>query len=543
MTDGSLSTVQQQQEAKKDGKLLNFLRGQRGNENFESNSLTQLFRHRESVLGDIVNSQPVYVGQPFANYQEHNYTNFKTTSRRAMLYVGANDGMLHAFYATVDLLDSKHGQEAWAVIPSAVLPNLYKLADDNYKRDGHQFYVDGTPVAGDVWNGTEWRTIVVGGLNAGGKGYYALDVTTPGATPTPLWEFKQVSGTCPLPAASVTAGIYADCNLGLTFGKPIITKLAGNWVVIVTSGYNNANGVLGDGGGYVYVLDALTGEMKQKIATGVGSAATPSGLAQINNYVDNVDIDNTTLRAYGGDVLGNIWRFDFVAGTATRLGTAKDASNNVQPITIRPELAELDGKPFVLVGTGKYLGGSDVTDGQRQSVYGIKDPLTGSSPIYADPLRGSLRPMKISNVAAAAGAVRAITCTGSDGDCSRTGWVLDLPEAGERVNVEMKLSLGGLVFTSNVPEAIPCSAGGHSWFNQVDFRTGAAIPGVASSEFLADSLNVGFNVLELAAPVGGGNPKRIAALRQSDGSSIIKPLVPPEPPPGGKRISWREITQ
>ena len=210
----------------------------------------------------------------------------------------------------------------------------------------------------------------------------------------------------------MTAGIYADCNLGLTFGKPIITKLAGNWVVIVTSGYNNANGVLGDGGGYVYVLDALTGEMKQKIATGVGSATTPSGLAQINNYVDNVDIDNTTLRAYGGDVLGNIWRFDFVAGTATRLGTAKDASNNVQPITIRPELAELDGKPFVLVGTGKYLGGSDVTDGQRQSVYGIKDPLTGSSPIYADPLRGSLRPMRSATWPRPRGAVRAITCTG-----------------------------------------------------------------------------------------------------------------------------------
>ncbi|HSC63021.1 MAG TPA: PilC/PilY family type IV pilus protein [Caldimonas sp.] len=544
MTDGSLSTVLQQQEAKKDGKLVNFLRGQRGNENFESNSLTKLFRHREAVLGDIVDSQPVYVGQPFANYQENNYAAFKATARTPMVYVGANDGMLHAFYATVNLLDVKHGQEAWAVIPSAVLGNMYKLADDNYKRDGHQYYVDGTPVAGDVWNGSAWRTIVVGGLNAGGKGYYALDVTTPGATPTPLWEFKQVSGVCPAPApAAMPTGLYADCNLGLTFGKPIITKLGGNWVVIVTSGYNNANGVSGDGGGYVYVLDALTGELKQKIATGAGDATTPSGLAQINNYVDNVDIDNTTLRAYGGDVLGNIWRFDFSAGTATRLGTAKDASNNIQPITIRPELAELDGKPFVMVGTGKYLGGTDVTDPQKQSVYGIKDPLSGSSPIYADPLRDSLRPMAVGAAAAVTGAVRSITCTGSAAECGRTGWVLDLPEAGERVNVEMKLSLGGLVFTSNVPEAIPCSAGGHSWFNQIDFRTGAAIPGVQSSQFLADSLNVGFNVLELPAPVGGGNPKRIAALRQTDGTSILKDLKPPEPPPGGKRISWREITQ
>ena len=547
MTNGGAGTELQQQEAVKPGKLVNFLRGQRGNEDFESNSLTKLFRHRDAILGDIVDSQPVYVGQPFANYQEHNYSGFKATLRTPMLYVGANDGMLHAFYSTVDLLDINHGQEAWAVIPSALLSNLYKLADDNYKRDGHQFYVDGTPVAGDVWNGTAWRTIVVGGLNAGGKGYYALDVTTPGATPTPLWEFKQVSGTCPAPApAAMPSSVFTDCNIGLTFGKPIITKLAGNWVVIVTSGYNNVNGVTGDGQGYVYVLDALTGELKQKITTGggaYGDGTTPSGLAQINNYVDNVDIDNTTLRAYGGDVLGNIWRFDFGAGTATLLGTAKDASNNIEPITIRPELAELDGKPFVMVGTGKLLGGSDVTDVQKQSVYGIKDPLAGSSPIYPDPLRNSLRPMLITQTGTGAAATRTIACTGTVAECNNTGWVLDLPEAGERVNVEMKLSLGGLVFSSNVPEAVPCSVGGHSWFNQIDFRTGAAIPGVQSSEFLSNSLNVGFNVLELPPPVGGTNPKRIAALRQSDGTGIIKDLKPPEPPPGGNRISWREIAQ
>ncbi|MEO5844556.1 MAG: PilC/PilY family type IV pilus protein [Caldimonas sp.] len=548
MTDGSLGTALQQQEAVKPGKLVNFLRGQRGNEDFESNSLTRLFRHREAVLGDIVNSQPVYVGQPVFNYQENGYAGFKATPRTPMLYVGANDGMLHAFYATVDLLDVKHGQEAWAVVPSAVLPNLYKLADDNYKRDGHQYYVDGTPIAGDVWNGAQWRTIVVGGLNAGGKGYYALDVTTPGVAPTPLWEFKQVSGTCPAPApAAMPAGIYADCNLGLTFGKPIITKLAGNWVVIVTSGYNNSNGVSGDGQGYVYVLDAFTGELKQKITTGagpgLGDSGTPSGLAQINNYVDNVDIDNTTLRAYGGDMLGNIWRFDFVARTATLLGTAKDASNAIQPITVRPELAELDGKPFVMVGTGRLLGGLDVLDTQRQSVYGIKDPLAGSSPIYPDPLRSALRPMVITQVGTLAGATRTISCAGSVAACDQTGWVLDLPEAGERVNVEMKLSLGGLIFSSNVPEAVPCSVGGHSWFNQVDFRTGAAIPGVTSSEFLANSLNVGFNVLELPAPMGGGLPKRIVALRQSDGRGLLQNAKPPEPRPGGKRISWREIAQ
>src|SRR5678816_1483336 len=104
MTDGTGTTVQQQQEAVKAGKLVNFLRGQRGNEDFESNSLTKLFRHRDTVLGDIVGSQPVYVQTPFASYQDAGYAGFKSSNaaRTPRVYVGANDGMLHAFYATLD---------------------------------------------------------------------------------------------------------------------------------------------------------------------------------------------------------------------------------------------------------------------------------------------------------------------------------------------------------------------------------------------------------------------------------------------------------
>ena len=149
MTDGTGATAAQQQEAKKPGYLVNFLRGQRGLEDFETNSLTKLYRHREAVLGDIVDSQPVYVKEPFASYQDAGYAAFKSgnAGRTPMVYVGANDGMLHAFYGTLDPNPAlNRGQEAWAVIPSSVLPNMYKLADENYSRDGHQFYVDGTPV-------------------------------------------------------------------------------------------------------------------------------------------------------------------------------------------------------------------------------------------------------------------------------------------------------------------------------------------------------------------------------------------------------------
>ncbi|HTJ04854.1 MAG TPA: PilC/PilY family type IV pilus protein [Caldimonas sp.] len=549
MTDGTGATALQQQEAVKPGKLVNFLRGQRGNEDFESNSLVKLWRHREAVLGDIVDSQPVFVQQPFANYQEGDYAGFKSAkaTRTPMVYVGANDGMLHAFYATLDPNPAlMRGEEAWAVIPSSVLPNLYKLADDNYKRDGHQFYVDGTPVAGDVCvspcgGAGDWRTILVGGLNAGGKGYYALDVTNPGVAPTPLWEFKMDLGQCPASSAAAVNNT-GDCNVGLTFGKPVITKLAGTWVVMFTSGYNNVNGASnGEGGGFLYVVNAMTGRVIHKIGTGVGNGGTPSGLAQINNYVDNVAIDNTTLRVYGGDLLGNMWRFDFLPSPqATLLMSAKDASNNVEPITIRPELAELDGKPFVMFGTGKLLGATDVTDGNIQSVYGMRDTLALGATVYGTP-RATFRNMKMDQTGTGSSATRSISCNAQCG--APEGWVLDLAEAGERVNVEMKLVLGALVFASNVPEQVPCSIGGHSWFNQIDFRTGAPIPGATTSEYLSDSINVGFTILQLPPPAGSTNPTYTGVFRQSKATNVNKQVTPAEPIPVGKRISWREIAQ
>ena len=555
MTDGAGGSAFQQQEAQKPGKLVDFLRGQRRNEGFAVGTLTGLFRKRSdasgnhSALGDIIDSQAVYVQAPFANYADAGYDGFKTgqAGRTPMLYVGANDGMLHAFYATEDPINPLAGTEAWAVIPSTVLPNMYKLADAAYSRGQHEFLVDGTPVVGDAHIGGSWKTILVGGLNAGGKGFYALDVTTAGALPTPLWEFKQNAGVCP-PNAAAAVGNRADCNLGLSFGKPIITKLAGTWVVMVTSGYNNVNGASNglDGVGFLYVLDAGSGAIIYKIATAAGDAGTPSGLAQINNYTDNGQIDNTTLHVYGGDVLGNMWRFDFLPGpSATRLGTAKDSLAVIEPITVRPELAELNGKPFVMFGTGRLLGTSDVTDNQKQSVYGFRDLLTaGPGPIFADPIRNVLRPIAITNPAAAAGATRTTSCTGAA--CGRPdGWVLDLAESGERVNVEMHLVLGALVFTSNVPKLIPCDVGGHSWFNQVDFRTGGPVsttdPTVITSQYLSDAINVGFNTLQLLPPVGQFNPRYIGLTRDSRGRTGQSNINPPPPPPQGKRTSWREV--
>ena len=556
MTNGTLGTVDQRSEAAGE-KLVNYLRGQRGAEDFEAGTSGRLFRLREHVLGDVVGGQPLYVKGPRGTYQDAGYLAFKNANagRTPMVYVAANDGMLHAFYAgSATVVDPNAGKEAWAVIPSSVVPNLYKLADNNY-RNVHQFYVDGTPVAGDVRDAatSTWKTLLVGGLNAGGKGYYALDITDP-AAPKTMWEFK-FSATC-YDGTPATAG--ADCHLGLTFGKPIITKIVasgypeGRWVVLVTSGYNNVRGagLAGDGLGYLYVLDAITGNIIYKIATTDGSAATPSGLAQINAYIEDGSINNTAVRVYGGDMLGNIWRFDVndnqapSGREATLVGQATSAAGVPQPITTRPELAELNGKPFVFVGTGRLLGASDFGDASAQSVYGISDKLAGV-PVYSD-LRAALKPLTLTQ----SGDNRTGACTASAAVCARPdGWVIDLPDGGERVNIDMKLVVSTLVFASNVPQSSACDAGGYSWFNQVDFATGETVGGAGSgnvvSTRIVDGLIVGFGVIK---DTSGKYQANIRTTGDGDSTLLCPDCKTKEVkvdvlPPSGKRISWREITQ
>ncbi len=339
MTDGTNATVDQRTAAA-GANLVNFVRGQRGLEDFQPNSATRLYRARKHVLGDVVNSQPVYVRQPYFDYADTGYDTFKTSyaSRTPIVYAAANDGMLHAFYSGTSVADTQGGEEAWTFIPRAVLPRLHRLADTNWAKL-HEYTVDATPAVGDVFDtaGGTWKTILVGGLSKGGRAYYALDVTDP-SNPKALWEFA-ASTTCFGPTNK-----FSDCDLGYSYGNPVISKLEdGRWVVFVTSGYNNVSP--GDGKGYLYVLNAMTGEILYKIGTGAGDTTTPSGLAKIRNWVSgNASQNNTTARVYGTDLLGNIWRFDVndsvdssgnpimppAGREATLLATVKDATGTPQ---------------------------------------------------------------------------------------------------------------------------------------------------------------------------------------------------------------------
>ncbi len=293
------------------------------------------------------------------------------------------------------------------------------------------------------------------------------------------------------------------------------------------------------------MLNAATGKVIHKIATGAGDGSTPSGLAQINNYVDNVAIDNTTLRVYGGDVLGNMWRFDFTPSAD------RDADRHRQGCKQQPA-ADHDpaGARRARRQAVRDVRNRQVPRRERrhrpasQSVYGIRDHARRPVTIYrtradllADAGDASRAPARRRRGRSRAAA--------RPRDCARTdGWVLDLAETGERVNVEMKLVLGALVFASNVSRTrVPCSVGGHSWFNQIDFRTGAPIPGAVTLAVPVRLAERRLHRAAAAAAARAAEPDLHGPLPAGQGHEREQAVTPPQPVPVGNRISWREIPQ
>lgn len=545
--------------------LVNFLRGDRSNEGPDA---TTYYFQRTHVLGDIVDSQAVYVKAPLWSYNDAGYATFKSDNagRQGMVYVGANDGMLHAFNAST-------GAEEWAYIPSMLLPNLYKLADKKYSAN-HAYYVNATPKSGDVYISGAWKTILVGGLGRGGRGYYAMDITNP-SSPSVLWEFKASS--------SAEAGYVTDPDLGYTYGTPIITKLSdGTWVVVVTSGYNNVSP--GSGRGILYVLNAQTGAIINKIDTGVGSTTTtvagcsaapcPSGLSKITAFVESSRSNNLSLRVYGGDLYGNVWRFDLTQLTASGgtayvqlLATLSSDNNGInrQPITTRPEVSYINNRPVVYIGTGAYLGPADVSTVQTQTIYALKDPIALN--VTAATLASSS-----SSSTATYSNPRASTCTASsntscfirhalydqsgvrkiDGNASTAvnydadfatmnGWYADMPQSGERIDTDPDLQLGTLAFTSNKPATNdPCSSGGSSYLNYFDYKTGKAVQGVTDvgvslSTGSTTALSTAVTLIRLP------NGKVVGVTNLSDGSSVTKDTPVRPSGSGTRRVTWREL--
>ncbi len=431
--------------ATKGQQRLDYIRGDRSLEGVDPGgySGSKPFRQRMSIQGDIINSDVWYTGAPAANHMLKGYTAFVKyhKSRPGMLYVGGNDGMLHGFA-------SHDGQEKLAYVPRGVIPTLTLLTDPQYNNK-HKYFVDGSPMTGDVdLNGgmqdpndpnygiytANWRTLLVGTLGLGGKGYFVLDVTnpsannlgngTPGMSETNAAQLVKLDRTrgagesapncAVLTGAEQTACLQIvdeDKDIGHITARPVrddndnmrttqITRMNNNrWAVVLGNGYNSANQrpVL-----LVQYLDGAKELLRLPVTTdsaGTGKAAD-NGLAS-PRLVD-INGDGLTDLVYAGDNQGNLWKFDLTSHNPanwavafggnplfTALGPAalNGPRTKVQPIVAAPTARANDrkmevGSPkqilnvggmMVSFGTGRNITTDDPTNADVQTLYSVLD--------------------------------------------------------------------------------------------------------------------------------------------------------------------------
>jgi len=455
--------------------VLDYLRGNNAKEQRNGGP----FRNRTHKLGDIVSSAPLYVGAPNGMTQTPDYLAFATTNanRTPVVYVGANDGMLHAF-------DAATGTERFAYVPNGVFNNLVKLANPSYNAQ-HQYFVDGSPRVADVKFASDgsWHTLLVGTEGAGGNSVFALDVSAPDSLLTEaqvaqavLWEFS-------------------DADMGLTFSEPEIVTTAAGWMVMVGNGYNSLNqkpvlyGIDPQSGALLAKVDlcaAVPAACNSAVANGLSSVAVVNSYGQVSAAA-NV--------AYAGDLQGNVWRVDITDPNPANwivsvMFQATDPSGAPQPITtvpavtLNPRFPNLLGT-MVYVGTGQLLGILDLSTTQIQTMYGIYDPPTGATPptgFAGIPTRTNLQPQVLANESVNGVSVRTVptpsTVTLPPTAGAVRGWYIDLSlTAGERVIADPEIEAGGgVVFTTYQPSSSTCSGGGSAWLMVLNFATGAAFP-------------------------------------------------------------------
>nr|WP_241480457.1 PilC/PilY family type IV pilus protein [Legionella norrlandica] len=508
------------------------------------------FRNRSHVLGDIVDSQVIYVGAPRAPYLTTSYLDFvkANINRQPVLYVGANDGMLHAFNATT-------GAELFAFIPNAVFNNLYLLTSTLYNQN-HLFFVNGSPESADVqFADGSWHTILVGGENAGGDSIYALDITNPTNLSTEslvanavLWEFT-------------------DTDLGLTYSKPQIGRIGAanssplNFAVFFGNGYNSTNNT-----SVFYAVNPQTGALIRKIdlCAAVPSACDanlPQGLSTVTlAQKDGLQANPITV-VYAGDLQGNLWAIDVSSNdpanwSARVLFQARDSNGTPQPITTPPLVTLNPNYPrnqglFVLFGTGQLLTTADLATTQTQTIYGVWDKPFSSTTYVRNNLQQQT--LTLVNSATSGLSTNIITATANTINWSnKVGWFADLPIAGQRLVTTPELINGAFIATLNTPPLNSCGFGFSSTLLELNFLNGGAFQ-YARFDINGDG---GFDVADQyngSYPVGidlsnnyansptilGPNKDNnlVILVTQSDGSQ--KTIIAPNTSP--RKIGWWQI--
>lgn len=569
-----------------------YLRGR----NEHEGSTAGTFRQRTSVLGDIVNSNPWYVGSPSAGYSDVDhpgYTAFRTAyqNRKPVAYVGANDGMLHGFDASIQWIDtdsavdsdndgntsndrdeavptSSSGLEVLAYVPSAVYPNLSRLTEQDYNTN-HRYFVDGSPMVADACiSGCStvaavWKSVLVGSLNSGGKGYFALNVTNPSGTST---------SSAPNFSESNAAGILLweftdadDPDLGLTYNYPashpltqqakqIVKMENGQWAAVLGNGYYSA-----DGKAVLYILflengeDGVwsSGDFIRIVADNTVYASNGNGLSTPTPF--DSDGNGKADVIYAGDLKGNMWEFDVSSASTAAWGisnsgapffVAQDASSNRQPIIAPPEvtLHPTSGR-MVLFGTGKYIETTDNASTSTQSFYGVWDSGVAVA-------RSNLNQKVISTTTIGGESYRSI----GSGITVVTpkGWYVDLPTSGERVTGIPKLANGLIFYNTFMPTATPCDFDDAGWLMVQNYLTGD-LPSFpifdTNSDGEIDDSDTEVAGLNVGAAIGGTTLIRGAA-GSTTGAGVSSLTSGGTASTGINfgagsrgRITWREIVQ
>ncbi|WP_421219638.1 pilus assembly protein [Aeromonas enteropelogenes] len=452
-----------------------YLRGERSGEQRNGG----VFRNRSDLLGDIINSDPVYVGKRDYGYssatgltqtERESYQAFLSSTaiarRPPMLYVGANDGMLHGFRVA-------DGVEQLAYIPASLLEELPQLTRPDYN---HRYYVDGTPRVGDAYLGSRWKTLLLGSTGAGGKAVFAIDVTAPNnfTADKMLWEFT-----------------HSEMGIALAAPTLVRVKADNKWVALVANGYNSNSQTA-----RLFVLDLATGAVIKEIDTQVGSASEPNGLS--SPLPVDEDGDRVVDYVYAGDLQGNLWKFDLSDNNSAQWGIAFKAGNKPkplfqacdgacststrQPITMRPlAIRHPRGGSMVLMGTGSYFTNDDKslpTNPRLEAVYGIWD--TGSEVSRSQLLQQSITHEFVANGTTIKFNVRVVSSRDVN-YTSQKGWYLVLKSpglskgVGERAVSEMLYRHKRLIFNTLIPSADACDFGGRSWLMELDPVSGARL--------------------------------------------------------------------
>ncbi|HHQ4541520.1 TPA: pilus assembly protein [Aeromonas veronii] len=452
-----------------------YLRGERAGEQRNGGA----FRNRSDLLGDIINSDPVYVGKRDYGYssaagltqsEREGYQAFlgstAITRRPPMLYVGANDGMLHGFRVA-------DGIERLAYIPSSLLGELSQLTRPNYS---HRYYVDGTPKVGDAYLGSRWKSILLGSTGAGGKAVFAIDVTAPDnfTADKMLWEFT-------------------DSEMGVALAAPTLVRVKADnkWVALVANGYNSTSQTA-----RLFVLDLATGAIIKEIDTEVGSSSEPNGLS--SPLPVDQDGDRVVDYVYAGDLHGNLWKFDLTDKNSAQWGSALKTGNKPkplfqacngscsagtrQPITMRPlAIRHPKGGVMVMMGTGSYFTNDDKlvpATPRLEAVYGIWD--TGATVLSSQLLQQSITHEFVANGTTIKFNVRVVSNRNVN-YTSQKGWYLLLKSpglskgVGERAVSEMLYRHKQLIFNTLIPSADACDFGGRSWLMELDPISGARL--------------------------------------------------------------------